>query len=116
MCAGVYSSLVFRKPDVKLRDNSTTAQQPPHTEELQRNIRTRRSAGLGRGAVSLKTSRTGSQLGGGAGRGAEEGSGGGGVTEEEEEETLPGLSCQLNTAPLPTIECFYMFDKLISSI
>ena len=77
--------------------NSTTAQQ--HTEELQRNIRTRRSAGLGRGAVSLKTSRTGSQLRGGAGRGAEEGSGGGGVTEEEEEETLPGLSCQLNTAP-----------------
>ena len=120
VCAGVYSSLVFRKPDVKLRDNSTTAQQPPHTEELQRNIRTRRSAGLGRsgssrGAVSLKTSRTGSQLGGGAGRGAEEGSGGGGVTEEEEEETLPGLSCQLNTAR-SVIECFYMFDKLISSI
>ena len=65
--------------------------------------------------MSLKTSRTGSQLGGGAGRGAEEGSGGGGVTEEEEEETLPGLSCQLNTAPLPTIECFNMFDKLIST-
>ena len=25
VCAGVYSSLVFRKPDVKPRDNSTTA-------------------------------------------------------------------------------------------
>ena len=61
--------------------------------------------------MSLKTSRTGSQLRGGAGRGAEEGSGGGGVTEEEEE-TLPGLSCQLNTA---TIECFHIFDELISS-
>ena len=94
VCAGVYSSLVFRKPDVKLRDNSTTATAHRGTTAQHQDTAQR---GSSRGAVSLKTSRTGSQLGGGAGRGAEEGSGGGGVTEEEEE-TLPGLSCQLNTA------------------
>ena len=111
VCAGVYSSLVFRKPDVKPRDNSTTATAhrgttAQHQDTAQRGTGPQRDQPRRR--VIENQPRTGSQLRGGAGRGAEEGSGGGGVTEEEEE-TLPGLSCHVSLTQLPTFECFHIF-------